>query len=128
MKISTAETGTSSGKGTDEMSELEPITNDEFEPKVIESATPVLVDFYATWCPPCRMLAPVLEDLSRELAGRLLIVRVNVDEEPDLAARYRITAVPTMILFKDGVILDTTPGFEPKDALKKKLEKLIGGK
>jgi thioredoxin 1 len=104
------------------MSELAHVTNDEFESKVIQSKIPVLVDFFATWCPPCKMLSPVLEDLSTELAGRLSIVKVNVDEEPDLAARFRISAVPTMILFKNGVIADTTPGFQAKDPLKKKLE------
>ena len=110
------------------MSTLTHVTESDFETKVIQSNTPVLVDFYTTWCPPCKVLTPVLEDLSKEMAGSLSIVSVNVDEAPNLAARFRISAVPTMILFKNGVILDMTPGFMPKGPLKKKLENLIAAK
>lgn len=84
-----------------------------------------LVDFFATWCGPCKMLAPVLEEVSKEFEGRAKIVKVDVDELRDLAIEYNITSVPTVILFKDGKFVAQTMGFRPKQQFSDALEKVI---
>jgi thioredoxin 2 len=83
---------------------------------------PVLVDFYAPWCGPCKMLAPILHSLAGEYAGRVKILKVNVDEVPGLAARFQINAVPTLMLFRDGSVLETWAGVPASRALKAKLD------
>ena len=84
-----------------------------------------LVDFYAVWCGPCKMLAPVLEEVSKEFEGRANVVKVDVDELRDLAMEYRIASVPTIILFKDGELIAQTMGFRPKQQFTDALEKVI---
>ena len=79
-----------------------PITTAEFDSVLASSAKPVLVDFWASWCGPCRALGPVVEQISDEMADRLVVRKCNVDEEPDLATKFRIVSIPTLILFKDG--------------------------
>jgi thioredoxin len=92
----------------------------------IVAATPLLlVDFWAPWCGPCRAVAPVLEDLARAEAGRLVVAKVNVDEEPTLAQRYGVQAIPTLLLFKDGRIVDTMVGAPPKAELTRRLAALV---
>ena len=98
------------------MSELK-ITKENFEEAVLQSQLPVLVDFWATWCGPCRMLAPILEELAEEYAGTAVIGKVNVDEEPELANRFGITSIPTLLLFKNGQVSATSVGFRPKEQL-----------
>lgn len=88
------------------MSQVTHVTTSNFDQEVLKSPTPVLVDFYATWCPPCKMLAPHLDRLAQEFNGRARIVKVNVDEEPQLAMQYKIQHVPTLILFDEGKQLD----------------------
>ena len=87
----------------------------------IAGATPVLVDFWAPWCGPCKAIAPILEDLSTELAGKLTIAKVNVDDNGDLAAKYGVRAIPTMLLFKNGQVVDQYVGMMDKATLKTKL-------
>ena len=98
------------------------ITNvEEFE-SVIQTGT-VLVDFFATWCGPCKMLSPVLEELSEEMNGKATIVKVDVDELGDIAAKYRIMSIPALFVFKDGELKEKVVGFQPKPALTKLIER-----
>lgn len=87
----------------------------------IAGATPVLVDFWAPWCGPCKAIAPILEELAKEFSGKLTIGKVNVDDHGDLAGTYGVRAIPTMLLFKGGVLVETLVGMQSKDALKAKL-------
>lgn len=93
------------------------ITKENFEEAVLQSQLPVLVDFWATWCGPCRMLAPILEELAEEYDGKAVIGKINVDEEPELANQFGITSIPTILLFKDGQISATSVGYRPKEQL-----------
>ncbi len=95
------------------------VTKATFEQEVLQSSVPVLVDFWAPWCGPCRMLSPTLEELGKELAGSASVVKVNVDEEPELAAKYGIMSIPTVIVFKAGQVAGKTIGFRPKEDFKK---------
>lgn len=106
------------------MGQAAQIHTDEFKSEVLSSATPVLVDFYASWCPPCKMLAPVIDQLAGEFAGRVKVVKVNVDEEPSLAGSFRIDSVPTLIAFHEGNIVHRAPGAPSAAALRSFLEKL----
>ncbi len=103
------------------MAQLAHITDDAFETE-IRGETPVLVDFWAEWCGPCRMVAPVLEQIAAEQEGKLKIVKLNVDENQRTPAQFGVTGIPTMILFKDGQPVETIVGFLPKMQLLKKIE------
>ncbi len=93
------------------------ISDAEFEAKVLKSATPVLVDFWAEWCGPCKMIAPILEDVAVEYADRLVIAKVNIDNNPDTPQRYGVRGIPTLILFKDGEVHATKVGALAKSQL-----------
>jgi thioredoxin 1 len=99
------------------MSSLSHVTDASFEADVVKSDIPVLVDFWAEWCGPCRMIAPVLEDLAKEYAGKIKIVKVNVDENSVSAATYGVRGIPTLLLFKNGQVVDTKVGALPKGQL-----------
>jgi len=98
-----------------------------FNTEVLQSTLPVLVDFWAPWCGPCRSMAPVIEELAREYDGRVKVAKVNVDENKTLAGSYGVMSIPTLIIFNSGKIVDTIVGFNPKTTLAKKLDKLIEG-
>lgn len=93
------------------------LSGENFRLEVTESKVPVLVDFYAGWCTPCRMIMPLLEDISEELAGRAKIARVDVTEETELADKYRILNLPTMLIFRNGVVTDTLVGASGKQQI-----------
>jgi thioredoxin 1 len=95
------------------------ITDSSFQTEVTDSAMPVLVDFWAPWCGPCKMVAPVLEELAQEYAGKLKIVKLNVDQNQQVAAQFGISSIPTLIMFNNGKEAGKMIGFQSKDALKK---------
>ena len=93
------------------------LKSSNFENEVEKSDKPVLVDFWATWCGPCKMLSPVIEEIAKEYDGKIKVGKVNVDDEPDLAVKFGIEVIPTLILFKDGKIVGRTAGYYGKDEL-----------
>lgn len=93
------------------------ISSSEFQSKVLESDVPVLVDFFATWCGPCKMLAPILDEVSQEMAGKAQVFKVDVDQSPDLAQLFGVMSVPTLILFEGGQPQKSTMGAQPKQNL-----------
>ena len=99
------------------------LTKQNFETEVLQSDQPVLVDFWAPWCGPCRMLAPAVAQLAEEYAGRAKVCKVNVDDEPELAARFGISGIPTVLVFKIGQLADTVVGLRPKAELEALLNK-----
>ena len=94
------------------------VTDDSFKQDVLDASGPVLVDFWAEWCGPCRMVGPILDELAKEYEGKLTIAKVNIDENPTTPNEYAVRGIPPMLLFKDGKLLDTTVGALPKGALK----------
>ena len=101
------------------------ITKDSFEKEVMSSEIPVVLDFWATWCGPCRMLAPVLDELAEKYDGKVRFGKVNVDDEPLLASRFGIASIPTLIFFKNGKIQEQTVGYGEKKELDESLRDLI---
>ena len=97
------------------------LTTESFKAAISSSTTPVLVDFWAPWCGPCKAIAPTLEELATELDGKLTIAKVNIDDNDAVAAEFGVRAIPTMILFKGGKVAETLVGMMPKAALKAKL-------
>ncbi len=93
------------------------LTTDNFESEVLQSPVPVLVDFWAEWCMPCKMVAPVLAEIATEYEGKAKIGKINVDEQSDLAAQFNIVSIPTLLLFKDGEVIQQQVGAAPKEQL-----------
>jgi len=98
------------------------VTEENFEQEVLKSNTPVLVDFWAAWCAPCRMIAPTVEQIAADYDGRAKVVKVNVDESGDISARYNIRGIPTLLLFKDGMIKDQIVGATSRDTITRMIE------
>jgi len=107
------------------MSDEVKVTTGTFEAEVAKSAIPVVADFWAEWCGPCRMIAPVLKELAKDYKDRLKVAKINVDEEPDLAARYGIQSIPTLLFFKGGEMVKQQIGAVPRPVLEKIIKELV---
>jgi len=101
------------------------ITDGNFEEKVLKSSLPVMVDFWAPWCGPCRMLGPVIEELAVKYEGRVNVYKMNVDENPENSTKYRIRSIPAIKIFKDGQVVDDLLGVVPGEEIEEKLKKVI---
>lgn len=101
------------------------VSDNEFENTVLKSTTPVVVDFWAPWCQPCRIIAPVLENLAGEYADKLTIAKVNTDENSAWANRYGVQGIPTLLFIKDGLVRDTIVGVAPISIIKSKMDELL---
>jgi len=108
------------------MADITTVTDVDFQTNVIESDKPVLVDFWAPWCVPCRMVAPVLEEIAKERGDDIQIVKLNIDENPETAAKFQVMSIPTLILFKDGDVAHKVIGALPKRRLDAELEPALG--
>ena len=107
------------------MTDIKNISLDNFENEISSSNLPVLVDFWAEWCGPCKSLGPILEEISNDLEGKLQVAKVNLDENQDLAMKYSIRSIPTLLLFKGGELIDTKVGLLPKSDLVEWLDSKI---
>ncbi len=101
------------------------LTEDNFEREVLKSVQPVLVDFWADWCAPCHQIAPAIEELAHEFDGSATIAKLNVDEQPELARRYGIRSIPSLLFFRSGEAVDRIAGVQPKRVLSEKLAELV---
>ncbi len=107
------------------MAEPVKLTDANFEQEVLKASGPVLVDFYADWCGPCRMMAPVVEQIANEYAGKIKVCKLDVTANANTSSRFNVMSIPTLIVFKGGKVADTQVGALPKEMLKQKLEKVI---
>ncbi len=107
------------------MSSATQVTDSTFKQEVLESNVPVLVDFWAPWCGPCRMVAPVVDEISSQYEGQIKVVKVNTDENPNVASQYGIRSIPTLMIFKGGQRVDMVVGAVPKTTLANTLEKYL---
>ena len=103
------------------------LTDANFTSTVEETSIPIMVDFWAPWCAPCRYLTPVVEELAGTFEGRIQVAKVNTDESPSVAAQYNIRSIPTLLFFKDGQVVDSHVGLIPKEQLQEKIEAIVGG-
>ena len=108
------------------MAEPLEITAANFEAEVLKSTTPVLIDFWAPWCGPCRMVAPSVEEMAMQYAGKLKVGKLNVDDHPSVAQRYGITGIPALLFFKGGEGVEAVVGAVPKSTLQKKVDEVLG--
>ena len=102
------------------------INDGDFDQVVLQAKIPVLVDFWAPWCRPCLMVAPILDELAQEYSSKVTITRLDVDQNPRIASRYQIMAIPTMLLFKKGKPISNIVGYKPKTELKRELDAALG--
>lgn len=103
------------------------LTVDNWDKEVLQTNSLVMVDFWAAWCGPCRMIAPTVEELAKEYAGKIKVGKLNTDENPDVASKYKIMGIPTIMFFKDGQKIEQIVGIVPKSQLKTKIDAFIAG-
>ena len=108
------------------MADIKNVGEQEFKSVVLDSQKPVLVDFWAVWCGPCRMVAPIVDELSEEYKDRMAFAKVNVDESPKIASGYNVMSIPTIILFKQGKPFEQVVGYRPKKDIQKVIDKVLG--
>lgn len=107
------------------MSKVADVTDGDFEKEVLQSALPTVIDFWAEWCAPCRQIKPILEDLAERYQGKVKLVKLNVDENPQTMTRYGIRAIPTLLAFKNGTVVQQVQGARPKAFLEEMLQGLL---
>ena len=108
------------------MSQVASVGTGNFQSEVVEAETPVVVDFWAEWCQPCKMIAPVLDKIADKYNGKLKVVKCNVDENQDVAGKYGVMSIPNLIFFKDGQVIDQVVGYKGESELSSKVEEVIG--
>lgn len=101
------------------------VSDASFEKDVLKSEVPVVVDFWAEWCMPCKMIAPYLDDIAKEMDGKIIIAKLNVDDSPMTAQKYGIRSIPTLLIFKNGTVSDTIIGAVPKNIIRQKIQSAI---
>ncbi|MBU1007870.1 thioredoxin [Candidatus Dependentiae bacterium] len=102
------------------------ITSENFEAEVLKSEVPVVIDVFATWCGPCQQVAPIFDELAKELEGTYKLVKINIDDERDIAINYNVSSIPTFLFIKGGELVSKEMGYHSKEDLKKKIEKVFG--
>jgi thioredoxin 1 len=107
------------------MAEIHDVTDGSFDADVLQSGEPVIVDFWAEWCGPCRQIAPILKEVAGDFEGRVKIVKLNVDESPQTAGKYGIRSIPTLLAFKDGQVVEQVMGARPKSSYIEMAQKLV---
>lgn len=112
-------------RGEKKMGDVKHLTSRNFQEEVIESEIPVIIDFWAEWCMPCKIVAPIFEELAKEYAGKMKFAKVNVDENPDLAATFGIHSIPTFLIFHKGKVVEKLVGAMPKDHFKKFIDHVL---
>jgi len=108
------------------MASITELSSDSFEQEVLQSGQPVLVDFWAPWCGPCRMIGPVVEELAGENADSLKVAKINIDDAQDIASTYGVSSIPTLMIFKNGDVIDRFVGVQPKSRLQEAVDQAIG--
>jgi len=108
------------------MADVPEVTESNFQTEVLQSAQPILVDFWAPWCGPCRQIAPLVQQLGKEYAGKVRVAKVNVDECPNVAAGYGVNSIPTLMIFKNGDVVERFVGVQPRSRLQSALDAAIG--
>ena len=107
------------------MAEILDVTDASFENEILKSETPVLIDFWAEWCAPCRAIAPIVKDIATRYSGKVKVVKMNIDENPGTPGRYGVRAIPTVLAFKNGAVVGQITGARPKSAFEDMVQKLL---